>query len=112
MLEKHQHTVSSLRASPFWPRSISLCLVGHRPIRSKAAYSSGRGLNESLTFLRARLHGSPLGSQERKAGAIRQPAHRHDGVKEQGHCRLGTVPWRLKNSGYAYLPGSNGEKRC
>jgi hypothetical protein len=52
----------------------------------------------------------PLGAKGEKAVAIRKPAHRNGTVsKEKGQCRVATVTWRFKDSGYAYLPGSNGE---
>jgi hypothetical protein len=51
-----------------------------------------------------------LGSEKRKSrGDTKAGAPRPYGVKEEGHCRLATV-WRFKDSGYAYLPGSNGER--
>jgi hypothetical protein len=53
----------------------------------------------------------PLGSQREKPGRYESRRTETYGIKEEGHCRLATVTWRLKDSGYAYLPGSNGEKR-
>ena len=45
------------RAEPFRARSIGLCLVGHRPIRSEGGYSPGPGLKATCTLLCPRSTG-------------------------------------------------------
>jgi hypothetical protein len=47
--------------------------------------------------------------REKKPGDTKAGAKRY-GVKEEGDCRVATVTWRFKDSGYTYLPGSNGER--
>jgi hypothetical protein len=51
MLEKQRHTLSSLRGEPV-PAALNGPLTCRPPpIRSKAAYSSRWGLNETVMFL-------------------------------------------------------------
>jgi hypothetical protein len=110
MLKKHDTLFQTFGASPFRPRLMSLYLVGHHPIRSKGAYSSRPDLNETVRFSERGLNGSPLGSEgEKSRGDTNAGAPRPYGIKEQGHCRLTTVTCHFKDSGYATLPGSNGE---
>jgi hypothetical protein len=69
MLEKHRHTVSSLRGEPFLAalNGPLPCRPPPDPLQSRLFLPSGpeRKLNVSLE---RGLHGSPLGSQERKPG--------------------------------------------
>jgi hypothetical protein len=87
-------------ASPFRPRSIGLCLVGRHPIRSKGAYSSGPGLNETLTFpLSAASMARPSARRKKSRGDTKAGAPRRFGVKEERHRRITTVTWRLNIQG-------------
>jgi hypothetical protein len=52
----------------------------------------------------------PSARREKSRGDTKADAPRPYGVKEEGHCSLATATWRLKDSGYATLPGSNGER--
>jgi hypothetical protein len=113
MLQKHRHTVSSLRGEPFLA-ALNKSLPCRPPpdlLQSCLFLRSGpeRKLNVSQS---APPRLAPRLTREKSRGDTTAGAPTRYGVKEQGHCRLATVPWRLKNSGYAYLPGSNGEKRC
>jgi hypothetical protein len=52
---------NSPRYELFRARAMSLCLVGHRPIRSRGGYANGRGLNAYFTFRCPRFPGLALG---------------------------------------------------
>ena len=47
----------------------------------------------------------PSAQKREKRGRYESRRTARYGVKEQGHCRIVAVTWRLKYSGYAYLAG-------
>jgi hypothetical protein len=111
MLEKHRQTVLSLQGEPF-PAALNKslpCRPPPDPLQSCLFLPSEpeRNLNVSLSAASMARPSARTGKSraDTKAGAPRPY-----GIKEEGHCRLTAVTWRFKDSGYAYLPGSNRER--
>ncbi len=56
------------------------------------------------------LNGSPLGLGGEKPGATKAGAPRNKRCQRTGTFKVRQCDWRFKDSGYAYLPGSKGER--
>src|SRR5918996_6425893 len=85
------------RDKPFRPRSIGLYLVGRHPLRSNGGGSHGPGLNVTSTYPCPQPPGlaSRSGSQEGKAAAIPNPAHRNAAVSKSREVRIHPSDWML-----------------
>jgi hypothetical protein len=75
---------------------MGLYFVGRHPIRSKGAYCSGPGLNETLTFP---LSAASLARRRESRGDTKAGAPGSCGIKEEGHGRITTVTGRLNIQG-------------
>jgi hypothetical protein len=111
MLEKRRHTVSSLRGKPF-PAALNgplPCRPPPDPLQRCLFLPSGpeRNLNVSLS---AASMAPPSARRREKPG--RYESRRTEIVRCQraGTLQVGHRNWRFKDSGYTYLPGSNGER--
>jgi hypothetical protein len=128
MLEKHRHTVSSLRGEPF-PAALNGPLPCRPPnsrgLRSRLRLRRG-GLNLNLNLNLNRL--APSTREGEKSRGDTKPAHRDRTVSkrrdmQQVKAKAKVKKFKLRSpksqpqpkpepdrSGYAYLPGSIGEE--
>jgi hypothetical protein len=101
-------------ASPFRPRSMGLYPVGHQPIRSKGAYSSRQGpeRNRNVSLSAASVAPAPrLGGLRGEKSRGDAKAGARDATVSKSRDMAGSHrDWRFKDSGYATLSGSNGER--
>src|SRR5688500_13709494 len=84
ILEKHRHTVSSLRGEPF-PAALNgplPCRLPPDPLRSCLFLPPGAERNRNVSLSAASM-ARPSARTERKAGAIRKPAHRDATVSKR-----------------------------
>jgi len=87
---------------------MGLYLGGHHPIRSKGAYSQGRGLNETRKrFPERGVNGSPL-----RRGGREKPGRyesRRIEISPTPSSKRGNFPLCHKGGLRGIFPGSNGE---
>src|SRR5918996_253814 len=89
MLEKHRHTVSSLRGEAFLAalNGPLPCRPPPDPLQRCLLLPSGPERNLNVSSERGLL-GSPLGSEARKPGRYGSRRTETCGVKEEGHGRI------------------------
>jgi hypothetical protein len=107
MLEKRRHIVSSLRGKPL-PAALNgplPCRPPPDPLQRCLFLPLGPERNRNVSLSAASM-ARPSARTEKSRSDAKAGAPRPYGIKEEGsHCDLA-----LKRLGYAYLPGSKGER--